>query len=245
MEQKSDTQPQNDPYLAIHREMLADLLDHFSGRLKPAVRAIWFFILLHANWKKTDSQRRGQLYVGRHHLARETGFSEQTVRTILRQLIQIPNGLEILKSNQKVTSKLTSRGTLLTIVNYHTWVGSKFESNQQTNQKLTTTEVDVRTRGGRRALSEPLPPPTTRVRTSTRATAHAHGSARAALRKNGCPHEPPEICPVCGETEFRKSVNYIDDAFLVWECLTRCGYTGPWPIEPPVVEQPTNGQLAY
>ena len=72
-----------------------------------------------------DGQRcgRGQLYIGRADLARVWKVSEQTVRTILRNL----------EKDGFVTSKSTSKGTIVTVSNYNTYQ-SEEERDQPANQ---------------------------------------------------------------------------------------------------------------
>jgi len=136
-----------DPFIKINKKMLDELLGTFSERLRPAARSIWIYLLLYANWKDSDKLKRGQIFIGRKHLATETLACEQTVRTVLDRLIlggflaeksnqQSTSQTE--KSNQQSTSKVTNRGTVLVIINYDTWVLSEIESNQQSNQQSTS-----------------------------------------------------------------------------------------------------------
>ena len=143
------------PFLKIDRVMLSDLTNRFSDRIRGAARSVWFYLLFYANYADNDKLKRGQIFVSRRLLAKETGVSEQTVRTVIDRLIL--EGFLAEKSNQqsnqqltsKEASKVTNKGTILTIVNYDGWTQSQIETNQQkgqqSNQQLTskTTTQEV------------------------------------------------------------------------------------------------------
>lgn len=115
----------SDPFLVINRRMFSDLIESTPKRLRVQMRNLWIYILLEAEFNGPD---RGKLKTGRRELAEETGLSEMTVRSLMRRL----------KSNQQVTSKVTNKGQLLVVVNYDTWTLSPEESNQQSNQQVTS-----------------------------------------------------------------------------------------------------------
>ena len=74
-------------------------------------------------WADGQKCGRGQLYIGRAALARVWKVSEQTVRTILKNL----------EKDGFITSISTNKGTILTILNYNTYQ-SEAERNQPANQ---------------------------------------------------------------------------------------------------------------
>lgn len=81
---------------------------------------------------------RGSFITGRKKAAKETGLSEQNIRTALDIL-----GLQgmVLKS----TTKSTSKFTYLTVCNYEHYQENNDEANQQTNQQLTSNQPQTRT----------------------------------------------------------------------------------------------------
>jgi hypothetical protein len=136
----------SNPFLTINRKMFDELLGEVSNRLKPAMRNLWFYLLYNANWADGRDLQRGQIFVGRKQLADETGLSEQTIKTLLNTLKSAKkSNQQDQKTNQQLTSKPTSKGSVLTIENYDTWVMAKKESNQQSNQQLTSDHKKVTT----------------------------------------------------------------------------------------------------
>ncbi len=90
---------------------------------------LFVYCLLKANhapkkWKGI-SVNRGQFITGRSAMAKETGLSEQSVRTSLNRL----------KSTSEVTIKSTNKYSLLTVCNWDTYQLDENESNQQINQQ--------------------------------------------------------------------------------------------------------------
>jgi len=89
---------------------------------------IFLYLLLSANheskkWKGLTIER-GQLVTGRKTLAKETGMSEQNIRTCLVKL----------KSTGEITNKPTNKYTIITLCNYDTYQNLIIDNNQQTNQ---------------------------------------------------------------------------------------------------------------
>ena len=66
----------------------------------------------------------GQLVTGRAKTAKETGLSEQQIRTANSYLI----------ANQQITIKSTNKFSVITIVNWDTYQATNNEINQQNNQ---------------------------------------------------------------------------------------------------------------
>lgn len=96
---------------------------------------LFIHLLLSAN-RKPQSWKgivigRGDLATGRKSLSAQTGLSEQSVRT----------SLERLRSTNEVTSKSTSKYSIITIVNYDTYQSNDVEANQQVNHKQEVKEV--------------------------------------------------------------------------------------------------------
>lgn len=116
---------------------------------------LFIHLLLNANHKEKKWQgtvvKRGQLIVGRKSLAKQTGLSQQSVRTSITKL----------KSTTNITTKSTNRFTLVTIVNYDDY--QKLDSGQPPNQPATqptinqqaTTNKNVKNEKKTRAFSSP------------------------------------------------------------------------------------------
>ncbi len=68
--------------------------------------------------------RRGQILTGRESLSRDTGISIQKIRTCLKRL----------EATNELTIKLTSRYSLITILNYKEYQQTGLSINQQINQ---------------------------------------------------------------------------------------------------------------
>ena len=111
----------------------------------PNTVAVFLYLLLNANWKKTKFRGqeipRGGLVTGRKAIAENLGISEQSVRTALNHL----------KSTNEITTKSTNKFTIITIVNWAKYQDSENESTNKstnkstsnqptTNQQLTTEE---------------------------------------------------------------------------------------------------------
>lgn len=74
--------------------------------------------------------KRGQLITGRDRLSRDTGLSQQNIRT----------SLEILKKCEFLTIKSTNKFSIITICNYGKYQDKDIESNQQSNQQSTSSQ---------------------------------------------------------------------------------------------------------
>ena len=116
---------------------------------KPEMVQLWLYLLLKANHQENEWQGmvigKGQLFVGRNKIQAETGLSEQVIKTCLKRL----------KSTGEITTKSTSRGTLITISKWEDFQIDNVKDNQQisrpynqqstndqptTNQQVTTNK---------------------------------------------------------------------------------------------------------
>ena len=92
-------------------------------------KAVFLHLLLTANWKdkrwKGILIKRGQRWASRNTLARETGLSEQSIRT----------ALEHLEATGEITIKTTNRGTLINVEKYSDYQIQSGEANQRSNQR--------------------------------------------------------------------------------------------------------------
>lgn len=87
------------------------------------------YLLLRANFKDAPFRgriiKRGQAVVGRKELATELRLSERRVRTLLGRL----------KATSKVTIETTNQFSLITIVNYGSYINSWGTNDQQSDQQ--------------------------------------------------------------------------------------------------------------
>lgn len=112
-------------WICLHRKFLK-----WEWAGDPNMVAMFIYLLLMANtddgykWKGI-SLDRGQLLTGRKKLAKETGLSEQTVRTCLKRL----------ESTNEITIKPTNHYSIITICNYSIYQDKPIKGNQQINQQ--------------------------------------------------------------------------------------------------------------
>ena len=110
-------------WIKLHRSMR-----DWGWYHKSEMVHLWLHLLLRANHKQRvfegEVVNRGQLVCGRKQLAKETGITEQTIRTCLTRL----------KSTNEITIKSTKRFSVVTINNYHTYQVKEDETNQEDNQ---------------------------------------------------------------------------------------------------------------
>ena len=123
-------------FIKLHRKMLK-----WEWYSDTNTKVLFLHCLLKANWKDSRFEGievpRGSFISGRKKLAKELNMSEQEIRTALKHLI----------STNELTSKATSKFTIITIVNYELYQQNNQVINQQltneqptTNQQLTTIE---------------------------------------------------------------------------------------------------------
>lgn len=112
-------------WISIHRSLIA-----WEWFQRPEMVQIWIYLLLKANHAPAQWQgieiKRGQLVSGRKTIAKETGLTEQTVRTCLDRL----------KKSGEINTQVTNRYTVITICNYVIYQDEDLKANQQvTSQK--------------------------------------------------------------------------------------------------------------
>lgn len=111
----------------------------------PNTKSLFLHLIVNANYKpgyfKGIPIERGQILVGRIELSKILGISEQEVRTSIKRL----------KSTNDITTKSTTKGTLITVVNYEKYqvdvviptnsLTSDLTAEQPaTNQQLTSNQ---------------------------------------------------------------------------------------------------------
>lgn len=98
----------------------------------------WSWCLLKASWqpikiwvgKQEVELNPGQFIFGRHAASKETGLSEQTIRTCMYNLVNSKN----------LTIKVTNKFSIITICNWEIYQENISQTNQQTNQPLTNNQ---------------------------------------------------------------------------------------------------------
>lgn len=121
----------NTGFILIHRKLLG-----WEWYSDINTKVLFLHLLLKANHKPQKWQGievlRGQVVTGRKVLAKETGLSEQQVRTCLDRL----------KSTNEITIKSTSRYSIITLNNYNQYQGGQPTKQPTDNQQSTTNNND-------------------------------------------------------------------------------------------------------
>lgn len=102
---------------------------------------LFLYFLLRANWEdgrwKGIEVKRGQLITGRLKLSKDTGLTENEIRTCQTKL----------KTTGEITIKSTSKYSIITICKYDTYQNKFDNSNQQinhqSNQPLTNNQPAI------------------------------------------------------------------------------------------------------
>ena len=123
-------------YIRLHRS----LINTWAFRNNPKVGWLWVYLLLRAQWKPTlfaiGGQevviQRGQLIFGRKTAAKDTGLSEQEIRTALSILVRA--------YAVKVTIHSTRLCSIITICNYNAYQEGARPANQPVNQPPTNLQ---------------------------------------------------------------------------------------------------------
>lgn len=116
-------------WISLHRQIL-----EWEWYTDFHTKDLFIHLLLKANhqdnrWKGILVQR-GQVITGRKQLAKELGFSEQSIRTSLNKL----------KSTNEITIEATKQYSVVTIVNYEKFQASNFKSTNDTTNRLTNNQ---------------------------------------------------------------------------------------------------------
>lgn len=141
-----------DGWIRIYKKML-----EWEWYTDVEVKVLFIHLLLIANFSDTEwrgiSIKRGQAIVGRSALAKDTGLSEQNIRTAFKKL----------EKTGELTSKSTNKYSIVTLNNYDKYnpTNQQSTSNQPaTNQQLTTLEEykEDKEKKNTRKDTPPLPP---------------------------------------------------------------------------------------
>lgn len=131
----------NNGWIKIHRQLL-----DWEWYTTPNMVHLFIHLIIKANHEPKKWHgiiiERGQFISGRIQLSKETGISEQSIRTCITKL----------KSTNELTSKSTNGFTLYSINNYKKWQSTEIPTSESTrdltndqpatNQRLTTTKND-------------------------------------------------------------------------------------------------------
>jgi hypothetical protein len=116
-------------WISLHRTLL-----DWEWYTDSNTKILFIHLLLRANHKDSKWRgievKRGQVLTGRTKLAKETGLSEQQIRTSFKKL----------KSTGEITTKATSKLTIVTLLNWGAYQEKEKGSNQQINRKATNEQ---------------------------------------------------------------------------------------------------------
>jgi hypothetical protein len=126
-------------WIKIHRQLLS-----WEWYSCTNTTRVFIHLLLTASWRNARWQGveipRGSVFASPETLATATGLSRQQVRTVITRL----------KSTSEITTKSTSKGTLITLCNFETYNSEETDSNQhfnqRDNQKLTSDQPAINQR---------------------------------------------------------------------------------------------------
>lgn len=114
-------------WIKIHRKLLDWEWYTYSEMVHLFIHLIVSASHRNKRWQGVDV-KRGQLITGRKKLSVETGISEQTIRTCLERL----------QNSNEIIIQPTNKYSIITICNYECYQEQTTESNQPTNQQLTS-----------------------------------------------------------------------------------------------------------
>lgn len=126
-------------WIKLHRK----LLDNPVTFKDPDYLAVWIFLLLEATHKEQKRDfggkiiilKPGQLITGRPAISKQTKVQASKVERILKRL----------KSEQQIEQQTSTKGRLITILNWNEYQNSEQENEQQVNNNRTTSEQQVNT----------------------------------------------------------------------------------------------------
>jgi len=143
----------NNGWIKINRKIL-----DWGWYQTPETTHLFLHLLLTANTEDKSWQgqviKRGQLATGRVSLSKNTGISQQTIRTCLERL----------KSTSEITIESTSKFSIITVIKYNDYQSNAKDqpANQPayqpaTNQQLTTTK-EYKNKKKRKNIAEAVAP---------------------------------------------------------------------------------------
>jgi len=117
----------NNGWIKLHRQFLK-----WEWSTNPDTVSFFIYCLLKANHEDSRWQgieiKRGQFITGRRIIAKETGISAQSIRTCIKRL----------KSTKEITSKSTSKFSIITVCKYDDYQPKENTTNQQPTKESTS-----------------------------------------------------------------------------------------------------------
>lgn len=111
-------------WIKVHRKIL-----EWEWYKDNNTKSLFIHLLIRANHSPQKWQGimvgTGQILTGRKQLSKETGISEQSIRTSLNRL----------KSTNELTIESTSKYSIITLNNYNIYNNNNYDNNQQINQQ--------------------------------------------------------------------------------------------------------------
>lgn len=126
---------EGESYVPIFRSLLKHRYMEDANKLQ-----FWLWCLLKATYKehkvlignKTVTLHPGQFIFGRKAAAKELGSTEQQIRTILKFFSS--------KAEQKLTIKSTKQFSIITVIDYASYIDKAKQANQRINQQPTNDQ---------------------------------------------------------------------------------------------------------
>ena len=101
-------------------------------------KTLFIHLLLKANFKDKTWRgiliKRGEFLTGRKELSKETGLSEQQIKTALNKL----------KLSQEIAVTTTNKFSIIKVENYCDYQDKKIDSNQQIEQPTTNDQTTIK-----------------------------------------------------------------------------------------------------
>ena len=129
----------DDGWIKVHRKILSNI----TVMKDPEYFTVWMYLLLNATHKQMErwfkGEKRllqpGQLLTGRKSISETCNISESKVQRILRML----------ENEHQIEQETSNKNRLITIVNWNEYQRSEQQTEQQLNNKRTTTEQQLNT----------------------------------------------------------------------------------------------------
>jgi hypothetical protein len=124
-----------DGWIKLHKRF-----DDWEWRKKPEFVSVFVFLLIKANYDEGKFEgftiNRGQLVTSIENIAKATGVSIQTVRTILGKF----------QKSGEILLKSTNKFSIITLCNYETYQGENLQTNKQltNNQQTTNNNKEIK-----------------------------------------------------------------------------------------------------
>ncbi|ABL00719.1 hypothetical protein [Pelobacter propionicus] len=191
MEEQHDSRPTTSQpkipggcVLLSRKTLDSDLMDQ-----SPLVVKLWVWILLKAFWKDGDKLKRGQLLTTIAEM-QEAMSHYSGWRKIVPTKDELRSAYGALSKATRITTRKTTRGMIITVINYHTYQDISAYASRTENLKGIATE----------------PPATPHYR-----------EEREEVKNTSCP-EPRKTAPDCIIFDTEKDSFFNTESYLqTWE----------------------------